>query len=678
MPTIQESPSKKPTASKRTVPTAKATHDVNPEHHGGDASSSSTAAGSCMMSNDPSYKRYVPRYVAPARQTREPRQRKRSIGLVLDATGEEHQVNWGNLPKCIISHCKGRAPRTVIERDKYGPPGPRCSRHNGGPRCNVEGCNTLACTGPPNENLKEDGDEFGPPGPRCVAHDGGARCNIKGCPTRGERNIHVVPDEYGSVAGPRCSRHGGGKRCSVPGCDTAYLLRVDVRDQWGEPGVRCRDHGGHYTCEATFPATTPAASVERSAAASSRRVTCTNKAFGRAFKTDEFGFAGRRCMEHQGVWKCGVEGCDKFSEKKHVQKADEYGPEGLRCRLHITHVKIFTKRKKQLLGRLRNTTTAAVPSPAPQRNRGQRQPQTRHTSTPAAPPAPAATPPPVAAQDTNIEPQITNTLLSPPGRPRPSLKVLTPSPTPSPANTTNASTTPQRPVSSGAHDSSSPIFDMCNILRCCSRALTEVMVSDTWGPPGGRCQKHGGGTRCAFEGCNNGTKYRILEPDEYGPPGFRCVSHGGGPRCNIPFCSRAAAGRYTAQIADIFGPIGPRCCWHAGKGVKKSKNNGGGVKRGRKPSSAVERRGRPRKDRSQFHKNNNRMDNNKGMDIMTAELWAAKKERDKRRVEEAVARYEAQQEDMRQRKLEESAARANRRERRVEQMRKLMPHLNTT
>lgn len=146
---------------------------------------------------------------------------------------------------------------------------------------------------------------------------------------------------------------------------------------------------------------------------------------------------------------------------------------------------------------------------------------------------------------------------------------------------------------------------------------------DEWGPPGFRCDTHGGVTRCCVPMCylqakgfvevddghvkgwrckrHNGTQQKVLtqlnsegkmvslafgvkpsrapmlcciekcsrwgkskakEPDEYGPAGFRCRAHGG-YKCNVEGCTRLKQGRNVMQ-PDEFGAPGIRCALHGG------------------------------------------------------------------------------------------------------------------
>jgi len=102
----------------------------------------------------------------------------------------------------------------------------------------------------------------------------------------------------------------------------------------------------------------------------------------------------------------------------------------------------------------------------------------------------------------------------------------------------------------------------CSINGCTTSSKGHVAHADDLGPPGPRCKRHGGGNRCSVKECTVSSKGRVHNADKFGPPGFRCARHGGENRCSINGCAAPAAGRVAT--ADCFGSVGRRCYRHGG------------------------------------------------------------------------------------------------------------------
>jgi len=102
----------------------------------------------------------------------------------------------------------------------------------------------------------------------------------------------------------------------------------------------------------------------------------------------------------------------------------------------------------------------------------------------------------------------------------------------------------------------------CSINGCTVSALSHVPHADDLGPPGPRCTRHGGGNRCSVKECTVSSQGRVHNADKFGPPGFRCAGHGGGNRCSINGCTTSSKGHVAH--ADGFGPSGFRCGRHGG------------------------------------------------------------------------------------------------------------------
>eukprot|EP00397_Hematodinium_sp_SG-2012_P021851 GEMP01022602.1.p2 GENE.GEMP01022602.1~~GEMP01022602.1.p2 ORF type:complete len:205 (+),score=44.41 GEMP01022602.1:599-1213(+) len=118
-----------------------------------------------------------------------------SVGARPDSFCKRH----GGGGRCNVAECKSAGKRTILEKDAYGPPGWRCSRHNGARLCVV---------------------------PRCVNK---MLSRVK------------VGDQWGNANENRCARHGGGRRCEVEGCgrfgnmrsaDSCYC-KMHFKMAWG-------------------------------------------------------------------------------------------------------------------------------------------------------------------------------------------------------------------------------------------------------------------------------------------------------------------------------------------------------------------------------------------------------------------------------------------------------------
>jgi len=77
----------------------------------------------------------------------------------------------------------------------------------------------------------------------------------------------------------------------------------------------------------------------------------------------------------------------------------------------------------------------------------------------------------------------------------------------------------------------------CSVDGCYSWAQgARVPTADACGPPGRRCNRHGGRSNCSIPGCGNMTKGRVPTADAFGPPGARCRRHNGGTRKGASNC----------------------------------------------------------------------------------------------------------------------------------------------
>mmetsp|Transcript_45154 Transcript_45154/g.81576 ORF Transcript_45154/g.81576 Transcript_45154/m.81576 type:complete len:743 (+) Transcript_45154:185-2413(+) len=99
----------------------------------------------------------------------------------------------------------------------------------------------------------------------------------------------------------------------------------------------------------------------------------------------------------------------------------------------------------------------------------------------------------------------------------------------------------------------------CNTRNCPCRAWCSVHKGDHWGPPGPRCEKHGGRARCNVGSCTKAGAGKVREADVWGPAGHRCQQHGA-RRCIVKGCQTHAV--VKATVADEHGPPGRRCWWH--------------------------------------------------------------------------------------------------------------------
>ncbi|OQR86844.1 hypothetical protein ACHHYP_09837, partial [Achlya hypogyna] len=106
-----------------------------------------------------------------------------------------------------------------------------CISHGGGRRCAADGCNKSSQGG----NL-------------CIKHGGGKRCEVQGCERAAQSNMLCKAHGGGprclfegcdrsSQGGGYCRSHGGGKRCLFEGCDKGT-----------QRGDFCALHGGSRLC----------------------------------------------------------------------------------------------------------------------------------------------------------------------------------------------------------------------------------------------------------------------------------------------------------------------------------------------------------------------------------------------------------------------------------------------
>jgi len=103
----------------------------------------------------------------------------------------------------------------------------------------------------------------------------------------------------------------------------------------------------------------------------------------------------------------------------------------------------------------------------------------------------------------------------------------------------------------------------CSINGCTTSYRSHISLADEFGPPGLRCKRHGGGNRCSIKGCTVSSQGLVPHADDFGSPGRRCARHGGGSRCSVNGCGVRAVGRVAAT--DSFGPVGLRCSRHRGR-----------------------------------------------------------------------------------------------------------------
>ena len=180
----------------------------------------------------------------------------------------------------------------IAECEKFAQQGGLCKRHNGGRRCQREGCKhsadgktnfcrthgTVKCKAKGCSNAPYPHEEF------CARHGSGPRCTETGC------NKAAVRGEV-----QRCKRHGGGVRCVHPGCETAA----------GNGGNCCLKHGAGRPCKKVGCQGTVRVEVQRCKRHGGAKVCaqqgCTTSAF------DGYSL----CKAHGGGEACKYEGCSK-------------------------------------------------------------------------------------------------------------------------------------------------------------------------------------------------------------------------------------------------------------------------------------------------------------------------------------------------------------------------------
>lgn len=111
----------------------------------------------------------------------------------------------------------------------------------------------------------------------------------------------------------------------------------------------------------------------------------------------------------------------------------------------------------------------------------------------------------------------------------------------------------------------------CSVADCNSFSQGKSLVADQFGPPGYRCVRHGAshraGPRCTEVGCSN---YAVGGSRVDGMR--RCIRHGGGRRCNVEGCQKFCVGRNVTE-ADKFGVPGGRCRLHHGSEAASAASN---------------------------------------------------------------------------------------------------------
>lgn len=91
--------------------------------------------------------------------------------------------------------------------------------------------------------------------------------------------------------------------------------------------------------------------------------------------------------------------------------------------------------------------------------------------------------------------------------------------------------------------------------------MDAVLSPETFGPA--RCQRRRCQPPCEVEGCRRKASRMKLIADSYGPPGWRCDPHGGRLPCNVPECPHSSVGR--VRWDDKFGLAGHRCYQHGAR-----------------------------------------------------------------------------------------------------------------
>jgi len=102
----------------------------------------------------------------------------------------------------------------------------------------------------------------------------------------------------------------------------------------------------------------------------------------------------------------------------------------------------------------------------------------------------------------------------------------------------------------------------CSVDGCPRWSECRIPNSDRFGPPGIRCLRHSDAKKCTANGCAKQSQRRVYNADRYGPPGGRCKRHGGGVKCSVKECTSFSQGRVLRS--DRCGPPGARCFRHGG------------------------------------------------------------------------------------------------------------------
>jgi len=72
---------------------------------------------------------------------------------------------------------------------------------------------------------------------------------------------------------------------------------------------------------------------------------------------------------------------------------------------------------------------------------------------------------------------------------------------------------------------------LCSVDGCTRiRHNPPVSNEDSYGPPGGRCKRNGGGAKCSVHGCTSFSQGSVFHDDRFGSAGIRCSRHGGGTK----------------------------------------------------------------------------------------------------------------------------------------------------
>jgi len=174
-------------------------------------------------------------------------------------------------------------------------------------KCSVPGCERQ----PKKKVFFMHADDYGPPGLRCFVHreSGDTKCTVPGCTNESKSRV-LVKDKFGDP-GLRCRRHGGIETCNVTACFKHAVGKAEVKDSFGKPGHRCAEHG-IVLCQVKG---------------------CTSAAKGTVEVRDVHGGPGKRCYFHGAVRICSVTGCN-FTSRKKLTIGDEFGPAGPRCGIH--------------------------------------------------------------------------------------------------------------------------------------------------------------------------------------------------------------------------------------------------------------------------------------------------------------------------------------------------------